>query len=496
MPDRTDIDALLIGALYGELTPAEEARLTAHLESHPADRTALSDLTRTRAAVRDSRILAFQLEPPQAISALLLREASRRAPQREASWFQRLARSFMAHPAMAAAAMLVLVVSVAGTLYLRGGDQFAASRAPAPALPVSDPTVATGEAPPAAAAPAPEKATARSASDAEKAGAQGAQLQQTESTGAGAAGSAETYRVRLDEANRSEGALREQAVATPPSEHAKGGAKDRAPEPAPARAKLAKKLAGIEVRTEQPRIEPKELNDDDTADLVKRDAVRRGGAGAGRPSNAPQASGAAGPTGGGAPPPPPSPAAVSPSASRPMPASPPAAMAVPDQAPSAEPAADPRAGNEAKQQPAKPAPAARPAATPPPPAPRSNAVAPGTGDSANARDGRRADKAGANDAKTVKAEDKPAHDKATLDWARKQKDQVIALVGANNCPAAASAAGEIYSRVPDYYATHIVNDRSIRPCLAYLNNERERQDRKAAKRAIQADDAATRDQNK
>ena len=79
MDDRIDIDALLIGALYGELTPADEARLTAHLESHPADRTALADLTRTRAAVRESRILAVQLEPPQSVSALLLQEAARRA---------------------------------------------------------------------------------------------------------------------------------------------------------------------------------------------------------------------------------------------------------------------------------------------------------------------------------------------------------------------------------------------------------------------------------
>src|SRR3954463_1532359 len=124
MADRTDIDALLIGALYGELTPADEARLTAHLESHPADRTALHDLTRTRAAVRDSRILSFQAEPSQAISALLLQEASRRAPRARThrgeavTWFQRFVRSFTAHPAMAAAATLVLVVAAAGTFYL------------------------------------------------------------------------------------------------------------------------------------------------------------------------------------------------------------------------------------------------------------------------------------------------------------------------------------------------------------------------------------------
>src|SRR5215470_16383684 len=133
MADRTDIDALLIGALYGELTPADEARLTAHLESHPADRTALDDLTRTRAAVRDSGILAFQREPPAAVSALLLQEASRRAPRpqdHEVSWLQRFVRSFAAHPAMAAAATVVLVIGVVGTLYLRGVHQFAGTALP------------------------------------------------------------------------------------------------------------------------------------------------------------------------------------------------------------------------------------------------------------------------------------------------------------------------------------------------------------------------------
>jgi len=52
MVDRQDIDALLISALYGELTPADEVLLTAHLESHPADRTALRDLTHARTVIR------------------------------------------------------------------------------------------------------------------------------------------------------------------------------------------------------------------------------------------------------------------------------------------------------------------------------------------------------------------------------------------------------------------------------------------------------------
>src|SRR5690606_21058766 len=136
--DRQDIDALLIGALYGELTPADEARLAAHLESHPTDRGALDDLERARAAVRESRIFDQQVEPPQAVSALLLQEAHRRAPKRapaddegNTSWFYRFTRVFLAHPAMAAAAMLVLVVGVAGTLYMRNGAKFADKEAPA-----------------------------------------------------------------------------------------------------------------------------------------------------------------------------------------------------------------------------------------------------------------------------------------------------------------------------------------------------------------------------
>ena len=105
MDDRQDIDALLIGALYGELTPVDEARLAAHLESHPADKSALDDMRSAREAVRASRILEVQAEPPQAVSALLLQEAARRArpqktapdPERE-GWLSRFVRSFAAHP--------------------------------------------------------------------------------------------------------------------------------------------------------------------------------------------------------------------------------------------------------------------------------------------------------------------------------------------------------------------------------------------------------------
>jgi hypothetical protein len=473
MADRIDIDALLIGALYGELTPADEARLTAHLESHPADRTALADLTRTRAAVRDSRILAFQLEPSQAISALLLREASRRAPRPEretASWFQRFTRSFMAHPAMAAAAMIVLVASVAGTLYIRSGtDQFAESKSPASAVPVpSDrsPTAVPQAAPTASGRMAEPEAPSPS--------------QDVGMVAPGSAVGSDTYRVGLEQERRE---AAQQKQASPAAENTKGEAvtKDVA-EPAPtARAKAGKKPASIEVRRPPPkRIELKELGDEDASDLVKRD---RAGAGFATQGN----TGGAAPGGGSA---------------APAPASPPAAMAMPDQA--APVAAQPgpqEPVNDAKKAARKPSPAAAAAnAPPPPPSPPARAPAPArttaptSHDASNARDLRRGGKApstSSDDAKLAKADDKPAQDKALLDWARKQKDEVIALVGANNCRAAASTAGEIYHRAPDYYAANVVTDRSIRPCLAYLNSERDRQERaKAARRSIQADEPA------
>jgi hypothetical protein len=123
-----ELDALLVGALYGELEPADEARLAAHLESHPTDRSALDDLRSTRKALVDARFFELWFDPPPAVSARLVQEAARRAPRTAASgdgWFMRFVRSLAMHPAMAAAAMLVVVVGVAGTLYMKKGADLA-----------------------------------------------------------------------------------------------------------------------------------------------------------------------------------------------------------------------------------------------------------------------------------------------------------------------------------------------------------------------------------
>lgn len=478
MVDRTDIDALLIGALYGELTPADEARLMAHLESHPADRTALDDLTRTRAAVRDSRILAFQLEPPQAISALLLQEASRRAPRmvtdrgEAATWFQRFVRSFAAHPAAAAAATLVLVSSVAGLLYLRGTDQLARpdadalERAPAPTVPTR------------AAEPSPPAALEAPAAGAAPAGATGSGMYRGRLDGS-SAGAADTA------AAKGELAAPQAAVAADPSTgqgdvrgHASyeetnasglGAVRDAelrkldaVTKSAPARAGKPQAVRGIELRT--PQLQPKDLQDSDD----ERPATgRREAPGDGRPAKekeivARDSRGAA--PGGGAPaaPPassPPPPPAQAP-ANRPAPRAAGAAAADFDApAPTSPPAPRAPVANEAKRPAAK-------SVNQLPPASAANAP--------NAQVDRRTDRTGNaidGDARQASA------DRTLLEWARKQREQVIAYVNANRCRDAASAAVEIYNRAPDYFNANVATDRQIKPCQAYVTSERDRADR-------------------
>jgi hypothetical protein len=113
-----------------------------------------------------------------------------------------------------------------------------------------------------------------------------------------------------------------------------------------------------------------------------------------------------------------------------------------------------------------------------------------TADPATAgRDSRRG--APSSDTKAAKVDDKPAEDKALLGWAQKQRDQVIAFVRSNNCRAAANTATEIYNRAPEYYAANVATDRSVKPCLAYLNSEREREDRSRAAQSEERSKAAS-----
>lgn len=479
MSDRTDIDALLIGALYGELTPADEARLTAHLESHPADRTALADLTRTRATVRESRILSVQFEPPQSVSARLIQEAARRLPRREEQgWFHRFMRVLMVHPAVAVAAMFVLVVGIAGTLQLRGKDQLAP---PEVSPSASSPAVTAPAAAPAQ--PVAESAAANSGSAAEP--------------GASAPGS---YQVGLAEARKQDEAKQdeaknEQEKKTLPLEEGRHSALTKAgaegeddkrtarleakdvpaldvarSDPRPSKA--PPKGAGIVVRSPEPM--PKELEE---SQFAKRADGYRDGDRAREENQGARTGGA-----GGA-------AAGAPEVATQQPAAPAAAPAEPStpNLPAAGPYDDSREVAKAKVPVRKPSGAklaqASPSAAPPPPPPSSTPAT--RAEPSSQRDSRRlSDKPAVAAGKA--ADEKPSEDRVLLGWARKQHEQVVAFVKSSNCVAAANLATEIYGRAPDYYAANVATDRSVKPCVAYLNRERERQDRSraAAKRAF------------
>ncbi len=128
MSTNQHLDALLIGALYGELSPAETLTLDAHLLAHPADAGLLAQLRQIHAVVRSGGLTQGFIEPPQAVSALLLQEAARKAPKKSLvsnasetpNWFIRFVRSIAVHPGLAAAASLALVAGIAGVLFTRG----------------------------------------------------------------------------------------------------------------------------------------------------------------------------------------------------------------------------------------------------------------------------------------------------------------------------------------------------------------------------------------
>lgn len=126
MLDCNKIDELMMDWLYKELDESSSTRVAEHVHGCSRCAAEASALRRTREAFRD----LSPVEPPVAVSAILLHEAARRAPSpattdevgfwaRVKSWF----RPIMFHPAAAAVATLVLVAGIAGTLYVRHGDE-------------------------------------------------------------------------------------------------------------------------------------------------------------------------------------------------------------------------------------------------------------------------------------------------------------------------------------------------------------------------------------
>jgi hypothetical protein len=447
MVERQDIDALLISALYGELTPAEEARLTAHLESHPMDRTALDDLRGTREKLQQSRILTFQYEPPQSVSALLMQEASRRAPKKPVEgegWFARFVRSFIQHPAMAAAAMIVVVVG-ASALVSRTGNKFAET--PAVETSKADESMVAMEAPAAGLAPTPSAAPMTGADQYRVDLADG-----------------ELDNVEEKKKQKQEGSLAQQALPeTDPSvafyDSQKSGDSLKAAKPKG----NTKADMGLELRRREAM--PKDLDDapakppegvaknwvaEGKEKLNKSAETERQFAESATPDeaapNREQAgyvedgrARAVGGAGGGAP----------------------GAVATPT-APAKQPT--PKPATTAAQGPRN-ATTTRTSPPPPPPAPRQEIATDATGA-----------------AQKTKPADKAPND-PNLAWAKDQHAALVTAVRANNCGRAASIALSIANRAPGYYAQNVETDRSVKECIAYINNEREKDAEVRASRA-------------
>jgi hypothetical protein len=115
--------------LYDELEPAERARFDEHVQDCTRCFDELASLAKVRTMFRDFP----EMEPPAASAAVLMHEAGKRAPARARgdqkeglwAWLTGFFAPVLAHPALAAAASLILVVTVAGSLYMRGKSQYA-----------------------------------------------------------------------------------------------------------------------------------------------------------------------------------------------------------------------------------------------------------------------------------------------------------------------------------------------------------------------------------
>lgn len=171
MAERKDTDSLLMDWLYEpgeEQEPAEPED-----EEVSAHQGELDSFRRVREAFRELP----DEEPPPALTAILMHEAAKRAPARPAraatverddeergffAWLGRIFGTMMAHPAATAAATLLVVAGLAGSLYVRGhtgSEPQAGSAAPAPGA------VADLERAETSAEPASEESKAAAAAD-------------------------------------------------------------------------------------------------------------------------------------------------------------------------------------------------------------------------------------------------------------------------------------------------------------------------------------------
>jgi hypothetical protein len=428
MLERQDIDALLVGALYGELSPTESTRLEEHLSAHPQDRLVLDGLTRARQALRDSHVLVVQAEPPAAVSALLLQEAARRAPaprEERVGFFAKLA-AFLRHPATAAAAVVVLVAGVAGTIYLKNGARSAIRDTAAPSATAASPPSA-GEQP----AFERELATNGSGSAAAAGAGSGFYFEDKRPMAGDTTENGDGYVAGIaDEAQT--GGL-DRGNDTPPSVKSPSGGRGKDETPAQLENAEKKKRDYVEVTTSGgPELKTLEedyadVDDAETTKAPKADKVEKTAESPGRKG---VAQGSA--TG----------ALIVPA----DPTAPDTALSVDGLA---KPSTMPSVGGKAGGNTAVDTDAAKVGAT------KAGTTAPDAGGTTGA---------------------------ASSDAAKLQHQRVLQLVKANKCKDAAKAAGSLYVSFPDYYAEFVANDRALKACKPYIDSERKKKQQPAKSR--------------
>lgn len=127
----------LVSLLYGELEPDEAARTGARIDADPVLSARLGEMRR----VRELFSSLEEQEPPGRLTAQLMAEAARAAPQArraaapaaEAGWWSRFVswlQPVLQRPALAAAASLLLVAGVASVLYMRKGEELTSTAPP------------------------------------------------------------------------------------------------------------------------------------------------------------------------------------------------------------------------------------------------------------------------------------------------------------------------------------------------------------------------------
>ncbi len=534
-----ELDALLIGALYGELTPAEEKRLEAHLVSHPADRAVLADLTRAREVVRESAFLRTQFEPSAAVVQHLMQEAARRAPAPAAreseGWFARFVRSFSAHPAMAAAAMLVLVAGTA-TLISYDGDRMKGvettesiatveptkTPAPPPAEAsggslAADPSTTVdrglavegqGQGQLAPTDVKPDRLEGKLADQLERRSDHDGRLDKYDGK---TPDDADSFRVQLEEAqgeglvNLVESADRRAGAATAAGENAKPAPKTKAGKDANANDEAgslefsAPLRSGIDSRPAAPRSAgreasrapagPREFETStepppspavvaDPTPRPKKQAV----SGLELRKESPQPKDLDAPrTARTVPPPPPPPPSAAPAPAAPVttPAAPAPTASARDFA-GPPPAGPAGAGDRSVEGLKKENPVAVGAQRSLPARPAEDKPTT-TASRATSGSALSTTAPASERGRSATATSKPADPSAA--WAREQHQQVIAQVRAGNCRSAAGIAVNLSNRAPGYYAQNVASDRAIKSCVAYINTERQKDAELRASRA-------------